>query len=433
MKNMKNMKKWFVAFLALALLCGLFVGCGNEDFPQQKKDDSGDKEANIPTLRILVDLSIGGDTYEMCQEIKRFLQSHAEGCGEDYQVEVEALPTISEPDKRNPVLTGLHMEMQSGSPDLFIIRNYSDGFGRFTDLKNFFPYPTSAMRQRLFLPLDSYIADDPEWENLRPAVMEAGKLNGSQQLVPLSYTFSVSLVDKEQYTPTEELPMTAKRMMESSDTVLRWAACNGVDMLGVLADYQEEELSFTEEELLAFVKQMKASRETKGDLELNQEKQSAIFDISAGPMNDSFFRADENENYWMIPAYNQEGGVTAQVRVFAAINQGTRYPDEAYAVLKALFSKEAQQAGVATCLYLPVYMGLGREDAPVNQDWYLDDWDYRQLEGLQEQINAVEFVTPLTGELEGLFLETAQMEDDGQMEKAVHDAYTRMRMMLAES
>ena len=45
----------------------------------------------------------------------------------------------------------------------------------------------------------------------------------------------------------------------------------------------------------------------------------------------------------------------------------------------------------------------------------------------------MEFITPLTAELEGLFSECAQLEDDGSMEKAVHDAYTRMKMMLAES
>ncbi len=180
------MQRAFSLLLAVLTLALFMPGCGTiiqrESEPVPKADTSSQENGDIPVLRILIDLTIGEDTSSKCADVELFLTSHVEGCGTDFTVEVEALPTISEPDKRNPLLTGLHMELMTGGPDLFIMRNFANDMGLYTDLKNFFPYPTSAMRQRLFLPLDEYIErdDNADWGRLQPTLLEAGKLDGSQ-------------------------------------------------------------------------------------------------------------------------------------------------------------------------------------------------------------------------------------------------------------
>ena len=420
--------------LAIALLCTFLGACGDDDFDVPQPPDPQPTDA--PTLRVLIDLSLEGSTSAICRDIKSLIEQYAEGCGEKYQVTVEALPTISEPDVRNPTLTGLHMELMGDGPDLFILRNFSSNSGPYTDVKNFFPFPTSAMRQRLLLPLDDYIKDDPNWENLQPAVMEAGKLNGSQQIVPLSYRITTSLLDVDKYDLTVKTPMTWEQMLDSGDPVLRRAACglpdSNAEILGVLADYQEEELRFTEEELQEVIRRLRRELADLGSFDVME----AGFDplsVSVSPLNDSFFYASSEDNFWMIPSYNREGGVTARVGVYAAVNRGTKYPDECYEVLKALTSEGAQRSESLTTLGLPVYMDMGQETSPAATDWYLDDWDYQQLKTLQGQINAVEFTTPLTDELTTLFQECLQMEDQGEVEQTVHDAYITMKMMLAES
>lgn len=432
------MKRFASIIIALALLCALFAACkgsdNHADNSQQPNSQSTSSSPNdeLPTLRILVDLTIGGDHLE-CGGIESFLMNNAEGCGTDYQVEVEALPGVLEPDKRNPVLTGKHMELLTDAPDVFIMRNFSDPRKLLTDLKNFFPYPNSAIRQRFFLPLDDYIAEDPDWENLLPQVMDAGKLDGSQQLVPLAFKFYATLLDPAVYTPSADLPMTWEQMLDSGDPVLKQVASDAnAGVLGVLADYAKEELSFTEEELLDVVNRLRAAKQETAGLAIGDMGLRWGPSLAITPLNDSILKADQEENFYMIPTYNQDGGVTAQVEEFAAVSRGTEYPDYAWNILKALLSEEGQRNIWVTVSGLPVRMGIGQESAPAAAGWYLDDWDYQQLEALQEQINRVEFITPMSDELSGLLTECIGLEDS-QMEAAVHKSYITMKMMLAES
>lgn len=424
------MKRYLSLLLAVLLLSLPLSGCKQGDAPGESQ--AGQTEKELPTLTVLVDTVMGGDVSSQCAALRNFLNANAAGCGEDYLVEVQALPTIDQPDKRNPALTGVHMELLTGGPDVFLMRNFTDTFGEFTDLKNCFPYPASAMRQRLFLPLDDYIAQDPDWEKLRPEVMAAGQYQGSKQLVPLSFRISGALVDKELVTLSQELPMPGLDMLACGDPLLESLAAQGeADLLGVLADYEEETLSFTEEELLAVVRQVREVPWASWQ-EWGVPERSVIRNLNLGPVNDSILTPDEEQNYWMVPAYNREGGVTARVERFAAVNRNTDHPEEAWAILKALLGETGQRNLEVTGFGLPVYMGLGQKGAPCAGGWYLDEWDYRQLEGLQEQINAVEFNTPLAEEVDKLFQECGQLEES-QVEKAVHEAYMRMQMMLAES
>ena len=90
------------------------------------------------------------------------------------------------------------------------------------------------MDNRIFLPLDEYIADSDslEWDNQLPNIMAAGKNEEGQQLLPFSYSFTVAAFDREQYNISEDLPMTWNEMLESTDPLVQYAA-------GIIRAYPE--------------------------------------------------------------------------------------------------------------------------------------------------------------------------------------------------
>ena len=66
-------------------------------------------------------------------------------------------------------------------------------------------------------------------------------------------------------------------------------------------------------------------------------------------------------------------------------------------------------------------------------EWRLSEWNFAQYAALREQINVVDYMTPVNRELMDLWYQADAAEDEAQLEKLVHDSYTRMRMILAES
>ena len=415
------MKRMISLLLCCFLALGMCSGCTSDD---QSKEP--------PVLKVLIDLAVSGDTDSLCSDIESFLNNHAAGCGTDYLVEVEALPTISEPDRRNPAIVRMHMELMEGGPDVFLVRNYTDSTGMYPDLKNLFPYPGSAMRQHLFLPLDEYIENDEDWEQMLPAVTAAGSLNGSQQLVPLGFGIKASLIDSEKYQATEPFPMTAHSMLTSDDPILRWAAVSdGASLLGAPANYETEKPAFSQEELLGLVRDIRTAQQNVDPMEIREL--GGLSAVTISPINESLFHSEEVAKYTLLPAYNQDGGLTAWVESYAAINRNTEYPDQAYAILKSLFGAEGQRNDRLTSMKLPVRVEPGSERTPDSLNAWLDEWEYEQLAVLLEHINQVDFVTPLTGELEALFASCIYLEDDGQVETAVEDAYFRLRTMISES
>lgn len=191
------------------------------------------------------------------------------GYGEAFTVKIQRLPFLDNIEGRNGQIEQLRMEMmQDKGPDIVITRNYSTVPGVQMDFSDLFPIPQSAMKQRLFLPLDGYIANAQymEWDKLLPKVMEAGKDGeGRQVLLPLVYSFRASLFESESGMDQQAFPMTRGQMLESEDPYIKGIASDGwcvfADALCGLVDYETEELNFTQQELLDLAKRLKTARE----------------------------------------------------------------------------------------------------------------------------------------------------------------------------
>ena len=143
--------------------------------------------------------------------------------------------------------------------------------------------------------------------------------------------------------------------------------------------------------------------------------------------------------YTMLPSYNRDGGVTASITSFAAVNANTKYPDEAFRVLDCLMSEDVQQNAyiVNSVSGMSVYDELGSTDMPIGSSskWWLNETNYDSFCAVREQISTVKFYTLL--DREAMFtLGKAYLAEDAtedSVRKAVHSAYSTMKMMLAES
>ncbi len=448
------MKRLYITFAILVFTMLFLLSCSarsgyEKSFPQQNAEAVSQPPSTGPAmLRVLVDLRASDIAIHRTEDIKEFLKEMP-GYKESFDIQFEYLPTFDSAPERNTEIDRLRLDlMQDKGPDIIICQNfYMDpqelewtGLSK-TGLKSIFNIPQSAMKQRLFLPLDGYIANAryTEWDKLLPAVMDAGKdEKGRQVIVPMTYKVNTSLFEKERYAPSGKLPMSREELLNSGDPALEWVGISRWetvwDAFGGQIDYQKGELAFSEEELLRICRQIAAARKGKETKDEHYNDVGCVVPgVSIGPQSFSFFGANCPE-YIMIPAYNTQGGVTASVGVYGAVSRSTAYPEEAFAVLDKLMSLDAMKTLDIYAADMPVHVDMcWRWNCPAGLEWRLSEWNFAQYAALREQINVVDYMTPVNRELMDLWYQADAAEDEAQLEKLVHDSYTRMRMILAES
>ena len=448
------MKRLYITFAILVFTMLFLLSCSarsgyERSFPQQNTEAVSQPPSTGPAmLRVLVDLRASDIAIHRTEDIKEFLKEMP-GYKESFDIQFEYLPTFDSASERNTEIDRLRLDlMQDKGPDIIICQNFYmapqelewTGLSK-TGLKSIFNIPQSAMKQRLFLPLDGYIANAryTEWDKLLPAVMDAGKdEKGRQVIVPMTYKVNTSLFEKERYAPSGKLPMSREELLNSGDPALEWVGISRWetvwDAFGGQIDYQKGELAFSEEELLRICRQIAAARKGKETKDEHYNDVGCVVPgVSIGPQSFSFFGANCPE-YIMIPAYNTQGGVTASVGVYGAVSRSTAYPEEAFAVLDKLMSLDAMKTLDIYAADMPVHVDMcWRWNCPAGLEWRLSEWNFAQYAALREQINVVDYMTPVNRELMDLWYQADAAEDEAQLEKLVHDSYTRMRMILAES
>lgn len=388
-------------------------------------------EVNLPTLSICLDLRLHA------HDEKDSLFNQVTGQSKDYKLEIMSVPGIrhvegGEPDstERDTFLTSLKTEIMAGKgPDVFI-----SACGTSEALCSIFPYPVQAMNNRLFLPLDDYIqaSDRIEWDKLFPLVMEKGRNEEGQQLVPLTYAFPLFLYDKEQFSLQAQRPMTWDEMRTSSEEMVYEPAqyTNLADLFGEPCDYDKDGPAITEEELFACCQDYVTI-----DSPVGEPKGVRIQMVGGGLLAQN--GPDEGNNvtleehggqYTMLPIYNLSGGVTANITTFAAINRNTEHPEEAFMVVEYLLSRDAQQHDdIFKRMYgMPVHMEVCSVDAPMDGR-HMSEENFREFSAIRDQVNAVKFATPVDE-----VVNCAIMGPEASQEQ-VHKQYVTMQMMLAES
>lgn len=481
------MKKLVCVTLALLQCLLLFSGC------------SAAEEADLP-LKICIDIEYANDVNDsrsrnMENAIKHLLNTRwYEACREKGierpGVIIEYLPSSGS--EREIALEKIRTEVMAGDgPDVFLI--YCNDKDPLLAEEAIFAMPEKAMELSIFLTLDEYMENNTvfaEWDRMNQAILAAGRTDEGQQVIPLCYKIPVAIykADEVQHTPSKEI--TWMDMLESEDKAFRSAAV-WTDMtseleqgmpfmltrapmtefiLGGVADYKEEELLFSEEELgQRFAEIIKLA-----DLYQAGEFDSAPVHYNTYPgwqfddldtrreldgissEYDAFNGIQWNDAYSMIPLYSDDGGVTAEISAYAAINRNTRQPEDAFLFLDYLSSYTAQRSdhiyqtsiytsdsqGRVTC-NIPIYDELMSKEQRIywvnsysdssEVGWYMTEENFAQLCAVRDQITHIRFRNIFDIELTQIYRDYYDaIRFGGDPNKVVADGYQKMQMMLSE-
>lgn len=433
-KLCKNLLLRAVCLLMLAsFLISIFSACEKHiDEPDDKEISYNQSEDDLPTLHLCFDMLdelVGSEVSEFISRIPNM---------QNVNISYEVLPK-NDPERAG-ALTRIRTEILAGNgPDIFICvcpRTYDDP-------QSLFLFPENSMDNGIFLPLDSYIpaASNMEWENLTDVIMAAGKNESGQFLLPLSYTFKVLMMEKSKSSYDANITMSWHDMVNSDDVTIQLASGGSIyDGFADLADYKEDILLFTENDLLSHAKK---------ELEINEKLTQDVMEplhilgltylhAPKEGLGDVLLSGGDT-NLMMIPKYNIENGISARVTSFAGINRNTDYPEEAFKVLDILLSKQTQQNCPLYGLFfgVPTQNGLGQLSEPAMgylEKWTMSDDNFAQFESLREKINSVVFSSTMDIEIDNIIFEYLQSSGSQEdLEKIVHRTYMTMQMMLAES
>lgn len=423
--------------------------------PASAAEEPSESSADDPdALRICLD--VGDNTVQSDREIavlETLIAGGIQRAGGPENIVFDSIPfsgserTIAQERIRTALMAG-------EGPDVFIVTSLG-GY-------SLFPVPEKAMREGLFLPLDAYIqnAELSEWDRLTPVVMEAGRTEEGQQLVPMLYTLPVTMYPKSSVAAPPE-GTTWRDMLADETNILRNAAamCGNwvgsfaalpgdglLPALGELADYETGELLFSEEELLSCTETLLALEEElhAGGLDtLPDYLQGRLSgDLQLTADSDSEAPIKKDTPVTMIPIYSDDGGVTAMVQAYTGVNRNTRHPEDAFFVVDYLMSVEAQQelklyTQMCRSENFPVHEEILSAKYPQQNFLSFSDENFEEISRVRNQISRVYFENALTRMVDVSYYMTAQEIQAGEwteqtLEELVSESYATMKQMLSE-
>lgn len=448
---MRGIIRFMSLFLA-ALLLLLCTACGRKtDTNNPNLMCYGDPDAK-DALRIFVDFRSDGEIEKIA--LHNFAFSLQESGGLKNFV-IERLPLTGA--ERMTTIQRLRTEIMAGAgPDVFIL-----AAGTWETGEEFIPYPEKVLENCVFLPLDDYMENYSQftnWDDQQQVVLAAGRNEEGQQIIPLSYTFPVQVykqadlvVDKPDtwLTWNDTLTDPKWKALYASINDLRFEALvygsdGGAEwdifsyplleyVVGRIADYEEEELLVTEEELKQRIEEVLTLRE---ELSLTHETGETLYR--------DYWMSEEvsSKNYvvptTLLPMYSDDGGVTVSVGHYAAVNRNTRQPEKAYTVIDILMRESTQLDShlfqhIICRGAIPLNNNAYHSDYPVDRFYCLDDSSFIELTDIKEQITAVNFHTDLSTDINSLLYKCEDAwEQNEPIDEIVHEVYVQMQRKLRE-
>lgn len=448
---MKKKSTMLTVILFLVLLFTLFSACGNSG--EMKKSSSiwyfGDTDSKDP-LRICMDIQEAtyldrASNYATAKRTMEELLVDMKAKLGIQDIVIEFIPRGPGEDggtvSRATAVKRLRLEILSGGgPDVFVMRYMpvaeADGFS-IDSGDTLIKSPQSVMESGLFLPVDDYIENNTgltEWNKFPKSIMDAGCNSEGQQIIPITYTFPVIIYPREvfNYVPDRllswndlltdpELSPYASDLLNCRYMEFFWPCLEFT--FGQLVDYEEEELLFTEDELLSRVNEIISidPNDTHG----------CIAEDFIGASIRSFV-----EPVTVLPWYCDDGGITARIDAYAAINRNTDRPEDSFAVLDFLLSTEAQQNYeiYSEYFYREGLGGLLMNEEFVNietgEPLYQNEENYLSICELQKQITCANFDSNIGTLVSNLFSECALFPE--YTDTYVHETYEDMQRRVRE-
>ncbi|MBQ2669028.1 MAG: extracellular solute-binding protein [Clostridia bacterium] len=440
------MKKTLCILLAVLMIIGLFSGCAGEPDP----------------LRICVDVDAVNYQRTCDSTVQEFVEALGM-LGGPTDVELDIIP--AEASARGSAIQRIRTEIMSGQgPDVFIVLCSAGLNG----CESLFPIPEKIMENNLFLPLDEYMEDAQftDWNKQIKAVMEAGRNEYGQQIIPLTYTMPITFYRASDVSEKPGKETTWQDMLSDETGVLATAGTwyhmdenvsalyTGAYLeyiLGNLADYENEELLFTEEELYQRTTEVLELKEAYEDGQYADVPTHFQTRMRIGYQNiepddwtkDVCRGIYHHEPQTMIPIYSDDGGVTATIMSFAAVNANTKRPEDAFFAVDYLMSTSYQRYSELYAHWLtgmdaiPMQTDLLQEDPDFNEfsveRWYLKQENYEEFVRVREQITHARFNGGLDEGFGMMMFECRKARDQGEdYAPIVAECYNTLKQMIAE-
>ena len=195
------------------------------------------------------------------EELIRYL----EASGNETEYELLVLPEDTE--DREPELTRIRTEIMAGEgPDAFILSTAIPGAvldpSTGETMESLFPNVEKSMYSHLFLDLEDMVQQSEivDLENCNQAVMDVGVTGDGRFLLPLTYTFSGIMVDRSALEDPDYTFSTLDQLLQSDQETLKGLFSYSTlgmfpNCLGLLADYQGQNLLVTSESLQTAIEQ----------------------------------------------------------------------------------------------------------------------------------------------------------------------------------
>jgi len=359
---------------------------------------------------------------------------------------------------RDAALTRIRAELMAGAgPDVFVICHdqYSPN--------NLFKFVEKKMEENVFLSLDAYMEESQfmDVSRMNQTILNGGKnSSGQQMLIPLRYTFPTTVLPASKVQVDLSQTYTLNDMMQGTDLALTsalagWRNEEGIlsdysSALGKKADYKKESLSFSQEEFHEFIEGLLVFND-----KVNDEK---LGDIVKGVARTDLwdFRLILSDQKWgsqpvtIVPLYNRQGGLTAKIMDYAAVNRNTNNPAGAFWIVDFI-SGEKQMQTTDFHMYLnsqglPIYDELMQEETmlpyrkdvstrekdPLKYIFFKED-DWQAVTAAKNAITSVDFPTEIDLEIDLLLNKIHYSTDKTQTGVMIDNCYKKITMLLGES
>lgn len=337
------MKKLALLLTVCLLAWSAFAGCQTQDTPQPPEPSGSEASASSTAQEgdpvvLCIEDSFEQDAYE--------LENYLKATGVETEYEFLVLPNNTE--DRETELTRLRTEIMAGEgPDAFILDATVPG--TVTDsgepLEALFPNVEKSMYSHLFLDLEDMAQSSEiiDLESCNQTVMDVGVTGEGRFLLPLTYTFSGLILDPSILNDPAYVFTSLDELLQSDEEAFKGIMAWGTfrlfpDCLGLLADYTGQNLLVTQDSLQQVIEQADAFSAFQDEA---YSQSPALYQggrtIGA---NHLMSLAREETEYAVLPIPNPQGGVTAAVTFYAAINANAAYPQEAFDFIELLYSEE---------------------------------------------------------------------------------------------
>lgn len=330
--------------------------------------------------------------------------------------------------------------MSGEGPDVFILNtdipSIEDG------LTLLFDNVEKIMHSEIFLPLDKYMdqAQHMHIDAFNSMIFNSGKTDDGQLVLPMFYEYYAGAVVDNGDASLEELPyswddLVNKKDFDLEENNIPQFSYGFFNVFGKYANYESHSLLYTETEMLTRVQEA---------ISFNADVYSSEWfedGLRIGPIDTVLSWTKGNENYIFNAIPSTEGGITANVTMYATINRNTRWPKESFSILDVLFSDEVMtgrgfDVGEKTYGNVVIFPGLCNgilvhENACLSS-YNLSDECIQAFYDLNKRITNVRYYSDLDADLLEMYNECRYAKDEDEQKKIVSQIYNRMQMKLAE-